>query len=152
MWGCSGHYLHILKMQQKGMKACVWNRLENETAFLGLQNERRQRRALMYYWNYSAARTRVCKRLKRKFAAAASVNVRRGSFKDLYRVSGTPAPPSPSEADEVASDISSVIYVGCGLQWLKLVSTDAGVTHETREKYGHFNPPWAGLAVRISDL
>lgn len=67
-------------------------------------------------------------------------------------MSGTPAPPSPSEADEVASDISSVIYVGCGLQWLKLVNMDAGVTHETRKKYGHFNPPWASLAVRISDL
>lgn len=96
------------------MLRLVYETDEHETAFLGRKNEERQHRALMYYWNCLAARTRVCERLQRKFAAAACVNVRRGSFKDLYRVSGTPAPPSPSEADEVASDISSVIYVGCG--------------------------------------
>lgn len=52
--------------------------------------------ALMYYWNYSAARTRVCGRLKislRRHMSTSQV----ARVKDLYRASSTPAPPSPLE-------------------------------------------------------
>lgn len=98
-------------MQQKGVKA----RLVYKTdSISGIKDSEEAAGGFDVLLEFSVAKTRAGKRPERKFAATPRVNVRRGSFKDLYRASGTPAPPSPSEADEVAWHISSVIYVGCG--------------------------------------